>query len=198
MKQIFIYYLSPEHTGNLEYDTPTCHTDDPEDKFIDAHESRNKAIIEHQDSVKYSILDFILAFNEKLISDQGWLAFNEEESNINTTKEIIKIDTNLYQLVQWPDSQEYMEEEWFDNECSLADYEQFGDAAYFIPVIRIEEYEKKRLTIIHCQGFEHSNCCTGGIDEDSKTCIICKEHCTNFCHDCEFAMDCEKRKDLNE
>ena len=51
------------------------------------------------------------------------------------TKKVIKqafeSDLKDYVLVQWPESQEYMEEEWFDKEAILAD-ESVGSAAYFI------------------------------------------------------------------
>lgn len=39
---------------------------------------------------------------------------------------------NCYVLVQWPDVQEFMEQEWFDEEAVLAD-----DSSYFIPFNRI-------------------------------------------------------------
>ena len=39
---------------------------------------------------------------------------------------------NAYILVQWPESQEYMEEEWFDEEAILSD-----ESSYFIPLNRI-------------------------------------------------------------
>lgn len=45
-----------------------------------------------------------------------------------------------YELVTWSESQEYMEEEWFDNESVLANEERFGSSAYFIP----EKYIKKK------------------------------------------------------
>jgi len=51
----------------------------------------------------------------------------------------------LYQLVQWPDSQVFMDAEWFDKECSLADFDKFGSSAYFIPVDRIRDQEDIEL-----------------------------------------------------
>ena len=41
---------------------------------------------------------------------------------------------NSYMLVQWPECQEYMEEEWFDTHAILAlDSEEItGSSAYFI------------------------------------------------------------------
>lgn len=44
-----------------------------------------------------------------------------------------------YILIQWPESQDVMEQEWFENECSLADNELFGDAAYFVPEKRYNQ-----------------------------------------------------------
>ena len=44
-----------------------------------------------------------------------------------------------YILVHWPEIQEYMDEEWFDTEASLADFDQFGSQAYFIPKNRIKD-----------------------------------------------------------
>lgn len=51
----------------------------------------------------------------------------------------------LYQLVQWPNSQVFMDAVWFDEECSLADSNKFGNAAYFIPVDRIRDQEDIEL-----------------------------------------------------
>ena len=38
-----------------------------------------------------------------------------------------------YVLVQWPETQELMDELWFDEHASLADFNKFGNSAYFIP-----------------------------------------------------------------
>ena len=38
-----------------------------------------------------------------------------------------------YTLVLFPESQNYMEECWFQEEAQLADFDKFGGAAYFIP-----------------------------------------------------------------
>lgn len=42
----------------------------------------------------------------------------------------------LYVLVEWPDSQELMEEDWFEEEAVLAQHVSIGSSAYFIPVER--------------------------------------------------------------
>ena len=48
------------------------------------------------------------------------------------------MNENLYILVQWPDSQEFMEEEWFEEEAILAlgSEDKTGSSAYFIPIKR--------------------------------------------------------------
>ena len=48
-----------------------------------------------------------------------------------------------YILVQWPESQELMEEDWFSAECFLAnpineEQEWVGSSAYFVPKKRLE------------------------------------------------------------
>jgi len=47
---------------------------------------------------------------------------------------------DLYVLVRWPDSQDYMGYDWFEEEAILAlGKEEFtGSSAYFISVTRIE------------------------------------------------------------
>jgi hypothetical protein len=46
---------------------------------------------------------------------------------------------STYILVQWPESQEYMEEDWFEEEAILAlgSEDKTGCSAYFIPESRI-------------------------------------------------------------
>jgi len=50
-------------------------------------------------------------------------------------------DAQEYILILWPDSQEYMEEDWFRDECILMNDERFlneiGSSAYFIPKKRL-------------------------------------------------------------
>jgi non-homologous end joining protein Ku len=43
-----------------------------------------------------------------------------------------------YILVLWPESQIYMDYEWFDQECYLAP-DDAGSSAYFIPEHRVRE-----------------------------------------------------------
>ena len=44
-----------------------------------------------------------------------------------------------YNLITWPESQDFMEEEWFEDEAILAlgNEDMTGSSAYFIPVNRI-------------------------------------------------------------
>ena len=46
---------------------------------------------------------------------------------------------DCYCLIQWPDTLEYMEEDWFEEEAILAlgSEEKTGAAAYFIPIKRL-------------------------------------------------------------
>lgn len=49
-----------------------------------------------------------------------------------------------YELVQFPDSQELMEKEWFESECFLAnptnlEQDWVGSSAYFVPEERMNE-----------------------------------------------------------
>lgn len=42
-----------------------------------------------------------------------------------------------YVLVKWPDSQELMDKDWFDDEAILDVNGTFGSSAYFIPLNRL-------------------------------------------------------------
>lgn len=60
----------------------------------------------------------------------------------NTPKEVNNLLNNVedsYILVQWPESQQLMEEDWFQEEAILAlgNEEKTGSSAYFIPLKRI-------------------------------------------------------------
>lgn len=53
---------------------------------------------------------------------------------------------STYKLVEFPESQQYMDESWFRQECFLHnafDDQVYLDSAYFIPLKRILEYENK-------------------------------------------------------
>lgn len=64
----------------------------------------------------------------------------------STNDEIIQAINNLidaaskgYVLIEWPESQEFMEEEWFEEEAILAlgSEDKTGSSAYFVPIKRI-------------------------------------------------------------
>lgn len=50
-------------------------------------------------------------------------------------EEIERLKKSTYSLVQWPDSQEFMEEEWFYEEAILNP----KNSGYFIPTHRLYE-----------------------------------------------------------
>ena len=47
-----------------------------------------------------------------------------------------------YVLVLWPESQQFMDEPWFQDECELC-----KDASYFIPVVRYQEFMSKEESV---------------------------------------------------
>ena len=66
----------------------------------------------------------------------------EDSANDKTRQSVhnlIDAASEGYVLVQWPESQEYMEEEWFEEGAILAlgSEEKTGSSAYFIPIKRI-------------------------------------------------------------
>lgn len=52
---------------------------------------------------------------------------------------LIRCADRGYVLIEWPESQELMEEEWFENEAILAlgAEEKTGGSAYFVPIKRV-------------------------------------------------------------
>ena len=44
---------------------------------------------------------------------------------------------NLYVAIPWPENQEYMEEEWFQDEAILDVDSKIGDSTYLIPIKRL-------------------------------------------------------------
>jgi hypothetical protein len=52
--------------------------------------------------------------------------------------EILGFDIEkVYVIVEWPESQELMEEEWFDDEAILDVEGIYGSSAYLIPLKRL-------------------------------------------------------------
>jgi len=64
---------------------------------------------------------------------------NKDSEEFKTISSFLSAVRESYMLVQWPESQEYMEEEWFDEEAIFCggSEEKTGDSAYFIPLKRI-------------------------------------------------------------
>jgi hypothetical protein len=66
----------------------------------------------------------------------------------NIRRDILNLLSNAesgYVLIEWPDSQDYMEEEWFREEAILAlgSEEKTGSSAYFIPIRRLFKHEEE-------------------------------------------------------
>lgn len=64
------------------------------------------------------------------------MSITEQISNLSEAeaKDILEkiIDTS-YSIVQWPQSQKYMDEEWFQEETVLDNSENAEPSSYFIP-----------------------------------------------------------------
>lgn len=85
----------------------------------------DKELIEAIDGlnvIKYSLSKFEKEFNnDNIKQSECYIRFIEDEHI-----------SNEYILIPWPDSQEFMEKEWFDGEAIL-----FSNSAYFIPKNRL-------------------------------------------------------------
>ena len=64
---------------------------------------------------------------------------NANEKPIKAVNSLLNTVSEGYVLVQWPESQEFMEEKWFDDEAILAlgSEDKIGSSAYFIPIKRV-------------------------------------------------------------
>lgn len=64
---------------------------------------------------------------------------SENDESIHHVTTFLNCAQDGYCLIQWPESQEYMEEEWFEEEAILAmgGEEKTGSSAYFIPLKRV-------------------------------------------------------------
>lgn len=65
-----------------------------------------------------------------------------EMFDVNTPEPVnnlLEAALNGYILVEWPESQKFMEEEWFQEEAILAlgSEDKTGSSAYFIPIKRV-------------------------------------------------------------
>lgn len=63
----------------------------------------------------------------------------EDKKALEEISSIFGTIQNAEILVQWPESQDFMEEEWFDEEATLAlgNEDEVGSSAYYIPLKRI-------------------------------------------------------------
>ena len=59
--------------------------------------------------------------------------------NINAilADSILNTIEDSYAVITWPEVQELMEEDWFDEEAILDNSGKFGSSAYFVPLKRI-------------------------------------------------------------
>lgn len=61
------------------------------------------------------------------------------DENIELLEKFMDLVNDSYVLVQWPDSQELMEKDWFEEEAILETEGKFGSSTYFIPLKRMLE-----------------------------------------------------------
>jgi hypothetical protein len=60
--------------------------------------------------------------------------FEDEKVDAPETYELLSLVREAYVVVAWPDSQEFMDEDWFDEEAILDVDGKFGSSAYLIPI----------------------------------------------------------------
>jgi hypothetical protein len=86
-----------------------------------------------------SIIDLAVDCIKKAIDN----VLSCEDSNNHDIREsihsLLDCAEQGYILVEWPDSQQYMDEDWFDEDAILAlgSENKTGSSAYFIPIKRI-------------------------------------------------------------
>lgn len=63
----------------------------------------------------------------------------ENDESRQSVINLLDVAEDGYALIEWPDSQDYMEEEWFQEEAILAlgSEDRTGSSSYFIPIKRI-------------------------------------------------------------
>ena len=73
---------------------------------------------------------------EQFIEMIGQLIFDADYSKeeINDVNNDILVIKDSYCIIPFPDVQEYMEEDWFNEEAMLEVEGKFGPSAYFIPI----------------------------------------------------------------
>lgn len=74
------------------------------------------------------------------LDENEYQLFRDGDMPTNYEDVILKYESEDYALISWPESQQYMNEDWFKDECFLCNEEErVGPAAYFIPSTRIIE-----------------------------------------------------------
>ena len=77
---------------------------------------------------------------EKAMECVGQALFEQYDKNLpNEVKTLLTAIHKSYVLVAWPESQTFMDEDWFKNEAIFCggSEDKTGDSAYFIPINRI-------------------------------------------------------------
>ena len=60
--------------------------------------------------------------------------FENEEVDAPETFELLDHIREAYVVVTWPDSQNFMDKDWFEDEAILDVDSKFGSSAYLIPI----------------------------------------------------------------
>lgn len=79
----------------------------------------------------------IIEFIEISIEPLSHSSTLENEELSNKTVRFLELALNSYVLVTWPDSQDLMDEDWFEEEAILDAWSKFGSSAYLVPLKRI-------------------------------------------------------------
>lgn len=75
-----------------------------------------------------------------------------------------------FELVLWPEVQEFMDEPWFRDEAVLDTDCLYGDSAYLIPKQRLREFNTKK--ILHVMSEKKSLFIYPKFLDDKKTCDV--------------------------
>ena len=79
----------------------------------------------------------VIEFIETSIEPLSYSSTLENEELSNKTARFLELALHSYVLVTWPDSQDLMEEDWFEKEAILDSWSKFGSSAYLIPLKRM-------------------------------------------------------------
>jgi hypothetical protein len=72
-----------------------------------------------------------------MLSNHYPIKDSKGSDSIKAVNKLLNLVKDAYVLVQWPESQELMEEDWFKEEAILDVDAKFGSSAYFIPLKRL-------------------------------------------------------------